>query len=74
MKPWFLDHVFGAVAASVAATAVVYFVACTSTEKTVVRTIVDIAKVVCTPQDTLDACVDKILADKQVQAARAARR
>jgi len=48
--------------------------ACSTEEKTVVRTVIDIAKALCTPADTLDACVDKILSDKRVGEARAAAR
>lgn len=43
---------------------------CTPSEKAVVRTVVDIAKLVCTEQDTVDACVDKILAERRAEKAR----
>lgn len=47
--------------------------ACTPAEKGVVRTVVDVVRAVCTPEDTTDACIDKVLADKSIIAARKAK-
>lgn len=48
-------------------------IACTPRERAIVRTVVDVANVVCADGDPLDVCAEKINRSPEVARARAAR-